>query len=279
MLSVSSHIKTYLDNTIIDHLLEGFQLISPYWRYLYINETVAKHGRCSKEDLLGYTMMEKYTGIENTEMFKLLEWCMNERVSANMENDFTYPDGTKGCFELRIQPVPEGLFVLSMDVSDRKRAEEELRNLNALLEEKVALRTSELEVKNKDITDSIKYAKRIQLAKLPSKREVSTALPDSFILYKPKDIVSGDFYYLHQAPESVILASADCTGHGVPGALLSMLCSEKLNDSVSKHDNISDILRHLNKGVKASLRQSEMNDTSRDGMDIALCSVDMKAVL
>jgi len=128
--------KQYLST--FDHLLEGFQLISRDWKYLYVNDTVVKQSKCdSKTDLLEKTMMECFPGIENTDMYKLLEKCMRERVSDVMENEFTFPDGTKGWFELRIEPVEEGIFILSMDITDRKRNEENrevhIKNLEELL--------------------------------------------------------------------------------------------------------------------------------------------------
>lgn len=111
---------------MLDNLMEGFQLISFDWRYLYVNESVVKQSKySSKNDLLGYTMMEKYPGIENTDMFKVLQECMKARISKNYENEFTFPDGSKQSFELRIEPVDEGLFILSLDISDRKKAEQD----------------------------------------------------------------------------------------------------------------------------------------------------------
>jgi serine phosphatase RsbU (regulator of sigma subunit) len=131
-----------------------------------------------------------------------------------------------------------------------------------------------IEEKNKDITDSINYAKRIQQAKLPQKAEIFDALPHSFILYKPKDIVSGDFYFFAHEHDLLFIAAADCTGHGVPGAFMSMIGSEKLHDAVLQTADTSDILGLLNRGIKQSLRQSDSDDSTRDGMDIALCAID-----
>lgn len=132
-----------------------------------------------------------------------------------------------------------------------------------------------VEEKNKDITDSINYAKRIQRAMLPHRKDIWTAFPQSFVLFKPKDIVSGDFYFFHKNNQSVFIASADCTGHGVPGAFMSMIGSGKLNDAVAESSNTSEILSLLNNGIKSALKQSEADESAtRDGMDIALCSVD-----
>jgi len=109
----------------LDNLIEGCQLISFDWRYLYVNKAALKQSKfTSKKDLIGFTMMEKYPGIDNAEMFQVLKTCMEERVSKEMENEFVFPDNTKGWFELRIRPVPEGIFILSVEITERKKAEQ-----------------------------------------------------------------------------------------------------------------------------------------------------------
>ena len=265
----------HLDNSTLDYLMEGFQLISFDWRYLYVNEAVVKQSKYSAEELIGFTMMEKYPGIENTEMFRGLECCMIERVPQQIENQFTFPDNSIGWFELVIQPVPDGIFILSIDITRRKRADMELVKLNESLEKIVALRTAQLESKNKDITDSLNYAKNIQKSFLPDKINFLNLFPDSMIVYKPKDIVSGDFYWFKQLNGKIIIAAADCTGHGVPGALVSMIGIEKLNTAVLKSQDPSSILKQLNKSVKVALSQSVQKEDCYDGMDIALCSIDI----
>ncbi|MFM2018023.1 MAG: two-component sensor histidine kinase [Bacteroidota bacterium] len=122
----SNNIDTGIPGFSLDDLMEGYQLIDFDWRYIYVNKTVVKHSRCnSAQELIGYTMMEKYPGIENTRLFEILKDCMTERVSTVMENEFTFPDGSTGVFDLRIEPVPQGLFILSVDVTERKKKERE----------------------------------------------------------------------------------------------------------------------------------------------------------
>lgn len=120
----------------LDHMLEGCQIIDFDWRYIYVNEAAARQGRQPAEQLLNRTMMEAYPGIEKTELFSILQRCMTERVPHMMENKFENPDGTTGWFELSIEPVPEGLFILSIDETGRKLAElqtqKQLARLNAL---------------------------------------------------------------------------------------------------------------------------------------------------
>ena len=117
----------------IDKMFDGIQIIGFDWKYLYVNDIVARQGKYPKEELLGCTMMEKYPGIEETKMFKTLAHCMNNRVPVEMENEFDYADGTKGWFLLSIQPAAEGVLVLSKDISEKKRAMLKLEEQNAEL--------------------------------------------------------------------------------------------------------------------------------------------------
>jgi PAS domain S-box-containing protein len=121
--------------TTLDSMMEGCQIIDTDWRYVYLNDIAAEHGRRSKEELLGRTMMEAYPGIEKTEMFKHLKRCMEKRVSHRMENEFIYPDGTRSWFELSFEPVAEGIFILSIDITERKQADETLKRSEASLAE------------------------------------------------------------------------------------------------------------------------------------------------
>lgn len=111
----------------LNSMMEGCQIISHDWRYLYINETAAQHGRRKKEELLGRTMMESFPGIQETEIFGTLYRCMTERKIVRVENEFSHEDGSKSWFELSIQPVPEGIFILSLDITERKRSIEKIR--------------------------------------------------------------------------------------------------------------------------------------------------------
>ena len=124
----------------MDGMLEGCQIIGFDWRYLYVNDVVARHGRRAKEDLLGHTMMEIYPGIEETEMFGYLRRCMEQRLPHRMENEFTYPDGAAARCELSVQPAPEGIFILSLDNTEQKQAEEALQHAREELEGKVERR-------------------------------------------------------------------------------------------------------------------------------------------
>ncbi|MCW3083533.1 MAG: hypothetical protein JWP12_899 [Bacteroidetes bacterium] len=152
-----------------------------------------------------------------------------------------------------------------------------------VLEEKVTERTHELKDANdklsvafQDIKDSINYAKKIQDAILPIEEEIKLALPQSFVLFKPRDVVSGDFYWFNKKDNIIYIAAVDCTGHGVPGAFMSMIGSSLLNEIVNKkgtHD-AAGILKKLHQGVRKSLKQDRDTYESKDGMDLALAVID-----
>ena len=156
--------------------------------------------------------------------------------------------------------------------------EEKNRNLSEANQE-ITRQKEIIEKKNIDITDSIKYAKRIQDAVLPSERILSDHLADAFILFKPKDIVSGDFYWVKENENLLIVVAADCTGHGVPGAFMSLLGITFLNEIVEKNHITSPekILDLLRENVITSLKQKGLESESKDGMDIAICTIDRKA--
>lgn len=131
--------------TTLDSILEGCQLLGHDWRYLYLNNAASIQNRRPNAELLGRTMPECWPGIEASPVFTMLKICLEQRVALHDEIEFTFLDGTSGWFDVRCQPVPEGIFVLSIDITERRKAETALRELNASLEHKVAERTEELQ--------------------------------------------------------------------------------------------------------------------------------------
>jgi len=187
------------------------------------------------------------------------------------------------------------LFVILSFYSFMKFRERKLVEENRILENIVTERTHEvvqqkehIAEKNKEITDSITYAKRIQTSILPNVNEVRRSLPESFILFKPKDIVSGDFYWFrnvaqdaHHPAAAVYIAAADCTGHGVPGAFMSTIGVEKLNEAIKQCYHPGEVLSFINNTVKKSLQQSHEegseNTSVNDGMDVAMLQFQFNA--
>lgn len=155
---------------------------------------------------------------------------------------------------------------------------EELERTVAERTAEVVLQKKEIEEKNKNITDSITYAKRIQQAILPHSDEFGRLLPDSFVFYLPKDIVSGDFYWISRKEGYVLVAAADCTGHGVPGAFMSMIGNALLNEIVNEKGITSPeaILNQLHISIRQMLKQDQQHGETRDGMDMAICRIDLQ---
>lgn len=153
--------------------------------------------------------------------------------------------------------------ILFQQNKKRKEANELLKKQN-----------NEILHQKKEITDSINYAKRIQLSILPPDKMVKRLLPDAFIYYKPKDVVSGDFYWVEERNGLVMFAAVDCTGHGVPGAMMSVVGLNLLNRAVNEKDltKPSDILQYLDVGVTDTLRQNQIEGGVKDGMDLSLCA-------
>ena len=145
---------------------------------------------------------------------------------------------------------------------------------NARASKLILFQKEKIEEAHKEITDSIAYAKRIQSAILPPPKLVKQYLKESFILYKPKDVVAGDFYWMENVKDKVIFAAADCTGHGVPGAMVSVVCNNGLNRSVREHGLTipGEILDKTREIIVKEFQKSE--EDIKDGMDIALCSIE-----
>jgi serine phosphatase RsbU (regulator of sigma subunit) len=171
------------------------------------------------------------------------------------------------------------LYYYSLKRSQKLTAElDERRILLEAQSQKLKVQGEELRQQKEEIISSINYAKYIQSSLLPEEEQLKSLLGEHFVLYKPKDIVSGDFYWISNVENKTVVAAADCTGHGVPGAFMSMLGTALLNEIVNKeyitHPGV--ILRHLRKEVINSLQQKGERGEQKDGMDIALCTIDIE---
>lgn len=166
-------------------------------------------------------------------------------------------------------------FLLCIGFIIYKKQTVDFINSRKELEKQVEEQTGVLKHKEQEITDSIRYALRIQRSIIPTPERVKSLLPDSMVFYKPKDIVSGDFYWVEQINDDVLFAAVDCTGHGVPGAMMSVIGLKSLNQAVQdkKLSKPCDILQHLDIAVNDTLRQSSDANAVKDGMDLALCNI------
>ena len=157
--------------------------------------------------------------------------------------------------------------------------EKKLISAKNLLEAKVAERTSKIAAQKQEITSSIEYASRIQHAMLPADQILRDTFADHFILFRPRDIVSGDFYWIAREGGRVFFTAADCTGHGVPGAFMSMLGISSLNEIINSDTTLSaaEVLDLLKERVIKSLKQTGRQGEAADGVDMALCIFDRRS--
>ncbi len=186
-----------------------------------------------------------------------------------------------GNLDVEIEPANrDEIGVLSESFSNMQHS---IKDLVHNLEDKVKERTQEIqhqkdvvEEKNREIVDSINYALRLQNAIIPTKAKVRESLPDSFVLFKPKDIVSGDFYWMADLGEDVLIAAVDCTGHGVPGAMVSVVGANGLNRCVKEFE-LKQPAAIIDKLTDLVIETFESGDDEvKDGMDCAFCSVNLK---
>jgi len=229
----------------------------------YINPAIETFTGKSPKQFLNKKVRE--TGLDSIildQWLSIVEQVNASNDTVTQEMDFPTELGKR---IMQVNAIPEydeqknieSVLVVSHDITERKEIEVEIQN------------------KNKKINDSINYAKRIQNAILPNSRLINKVLPDSFILYKPRDVVSGDFPWFVQIKNDIFIAAVDCTGHGVPGALLSLIGYFLLNDIVRsrKITEPGKILDLLDEGVTQTLRQDQDDSATKDGMDIALCRI------
>lgn len=163
------------------------------------------------------------------------------------------------------------VFFIFRGLRQKSRDNTALEQMNSIISDKSKI----VEAQHKDITDSIKYAERIQTAILPPDKLWKQILPNSFVYYRPKDILSGDFYWVEETKTHVYIAAADCTGHGVPGALVSIINYNLLNKAVLEKNLVdpAQILNQVNEWLTQALHQSYNAASMRDGMDVSICTI------
>ncbi len=236
--------------------------------------------------MLGYTKAE----LEKKSLFELQPTELIEKSSSTVADvwekkglifsdiPFISKSGNTIPVECSAKVAPfagrPAIVIYARDITERLRMEHEIKIQNEVIEEK-----------NKDITASIEYSKRIQRSVFIEKDKIKEYAPESFILFKPRDIVSGDFYWFtktHSAsqPENnlLVVAAVDCTGHGVPGAFMSIIGHTLLNRTVDNPEiaTPADALNFINREIKKTLNQKAYEAAIRDGMDIALSVIDFK---
>tara|TARA_B100000809_G_scaffold263054_1_gene315411 strand:- start:1803 stop:3017 length:1215 start_codon:yes stop_codon:yes gene_type:complete len=193
-------------------------------------------------------------------------------LGTNFNSMLDKIEGFYNELEDKVKERTAEISLQNKEIKAQKDQIEEQRDKAIKVSESLKSAYEKIENQNKRITDSIHYAKRIQTAILPSEEYLDSVVENHFVLYKPKDIVSGDFYWASEKNGLSIIAAADCTGHGVPGAFMSMIGNTILNKVVNENGvtKPSDILFQLRDGIFKSFNSSE----SKDGMDISIISYD-----
>ncbi|MCK4662644.1 MAG: PAS domain S-box protein [Bacteroidales bacterium] len=249
---------------ILNSYVDGVYTCSPDYKITYMNPAM--------KEIIGHDATGKtcHKSIYNSD--KPCEKCVFNKLRTDRKIAYDYHDEIRNN-DYHIKNILFGdgsKLSIYYDITERKKAE-------ILLQ----LQKKELEDNNKSVISSISYASVIQNAVLPNRYFLKQFLPESFVLFLPRDIVSGDFYWIKQVHNHILVAVADCTGHGVPGAFMSMLGIAYLNEAVSSLKNRNNlkantILNKLRKKLKLALHQDRRKNTASDGMDMALCIINIE---
>lgn len=288
---------------VASETINGVLIHEPDGTVSWANKGFTRITGYSENEIIGKEPWSVVSGPETNE--KLIELTYKKLKSGKpfvSDNRLRHKDGHSVWVNTSFTPIMDesGTIIkvvsIGTDITKQKEVEGLQSSMLERLESRFQDRTEELQKTNKelqeemwekerlsdelyhsnlDLKDSILYAKRIQTSILPTEKQIRESFPESFVLYKPRDVVSGDFYWHYKRDERIYFATIDCTGHGVPGALMSMIANELMNQVIiqRKLTDPSDILELLNKLMVRTLRQKE-DANMRDGMDLSLCVID-----
>ncbi|MFA6009854.1 MAG: AAA family ATPase [Desulfobacteraceae bacterium] len=265
---------------------EGFWQIDNKGVTMDVNSEMCTILGRSRDEIVGHSVFE-FGDEENSNIARSQQGILKHQKKCTYEVVVIRPDGTRVDCLIKATILHDdenaGSFSMVTDITERKRAEEKVRTLNSELEQRVLDRTRELnltleDVKkaNSHIMESIRYAKMIQQSMLPNQTQLTSWLPDSFIIWEPRDIIGGDFFFSDVFDDGFIMTVVDCTGHGVPGALMTMIAVSGLKKIIRDEGfrAPAQILKQLNAFVKTSLQQDTEHALSDDGLDACMCYVD-----
>ena len=250
-----------------ENSLDMIARLNPEGKFFYVNPVCEKFLGLLKKDILQKQIDEVELIPTIAEFFKkALENVVENQQTFNTETNFPLVSGEECIVQFNAIPEYnkekelETILFVAHDITESKRIE------------------MEIEEKNKSITESINYAQRIQSAIIPSVDNIIEKIPKFFMFYRPRDVVSGDFPWFYVKGNEIFIAAVDCTGHGVPGALLSFIGYFILNSIADHADNLDagQILDNLHLGVRKTLKQDQEDAEARDGMDIALCKINFE---
>lgn len=262
-------------NTILERLNNLIVVASPNGSVEYVSPSVKNMLGYEPNELLGNGWWDSTKSGKETSV-SFIEYIENlfksngakNAESVSYERQLSTANGVDKWILWNTSLGPDNTIIsIGSDITQRKNAEKELEEKNKSLQQK-----------NEDIIDSIEYARKIQDAILPNISTITNDFTDAFVLYLPKDVVSGDFYFYHKKGSKVFVAAVDCTGHGVPGALMSVVGNSILKDVIVKRE-IEDpalILQTLDNDLNALLQKEDTYDVMSDGMDVALAAIDFE---
>ncbi|HRP61164.1 MAG TPA: SpoIIE family protein phosphatase, partial [Vicingus sp.] len=238
----------------------------------WINESYTKVYGFSIEEFREKFGNSLLSGSSNPEINNIIKKCITDKVSVEYVLENQTKSGRNIWVQTTMTPVLnqegniEKFILIDSDITKLQEAQFEIEKQSKLLE-----------LKNEQIIDSIDYAKRIQSAVFPAKSFLDKIMPKHFIFFKPKDIVSGDFYWVNEKDDELLFAVADCTGHGVPGAFMSIISINILNNIISDgFVSPEKILHELGRRLVKNLSLNNSSESIKDGLDIALCSFNKK---
>jgi serine phosphatase RsbU (regulator of sigma subunit) len=240
-------------------------------KYKISNDSIFSQAKeqMSAEMEMKYQIQDKAKKIELLNTNKALDDLEHIQQISKQKNNVIYLVGGLVCFFIILLFAIRGFLL-------KKKANKKLRVQNTIIKNKnkeINHAYLQIEEKNNEILDSIRYAKRIQSAILPSQSQILKLLPKSFVFYRPKDVVAGDFYWLEEKDNKILIAAADCTGHGVPGAMISVVCNNALKRTVREY-GLTDPGKILDKTREIVIDEfSKSDEDVKDGMDIALVTI------
>lgn len=239
--------------------------LSPTGQFFYANPIVKIFTGVDNNDIIKRNLTDVNFNREIKTFFtEAIQKVKTSRQKTNTEVTFPTNFGDR---IMQVNAIPEfsedkdleTILFAAHDITEQKKIEQEIKE------------------KNHAVQESINYAQRIQTSILPNTKYLREFLPKSFMFYKPRDVVSGDFPWFFKKGDDIFIAAVDCTGHGVPGALLSFIGYFILNNVVDHYDDIDagQVLDKLHEGVRKTLKQDRIDSDARDGMDIALCKINL----
>jgi len=261
-----SIVASETDNTVI--------IMDKDANFLWINKSLRKKYGADFENIEGKNLIDSSY---NPDIKRIVAKCVSEKKTVIYETETKISSEKTIWMQTTLTPILnkngeiKNIVAIDSDITKLKKAEEKIILQSKELENNL----NELEKKNELIVNSIEYARKIQEAFLPSISEFRNIFSDSFVFIKPRDVVSGDFFWVYTAGNMKFVAVADCTGHGVPGAFMSIIGSTILNEIVreKKIYQPSQVLTMLNQGIISALHQNkELQNTQNDGMDIVFCA-------